>query len=219
MTEMLDHAATPPRSTRQNKPKRAGLIRRIVLLIGALLLLGLLWTGYVLWKITGTSDGTPLATSDVGIVLGASLWGDEPSPGLKERLDLMVKLYNEGRFKQVIVTGGKDTPTATYTEAEGSKRYLIAHGIPESVIWLENSSTSTLENLQFAQPIVREHQWSSVTIVTHNFHGNRAYEIAAKLGYEQLHVETVASKVLSTVYHFGRETLAYTKWKWDELWL
>ncbi|MDK8179745.1 YdcF family protein [Paenibacillus sp. UMB4589-SE434] len=219
MPKMLDHAATPMRSARKNKSRKTVLIRKLVLLVGFLLLLGLLWTGYVLWKITSSSDANSLATSDVGIVLGASLWGDEPSPGLKERLNLVVKLYNEGRFKQIIVTGGKDTPTATYTEAEGSKRYLIAHGIPESVIWLENSSTSTLENLKFAQPIVREHQWSSVTIVTHDFHGNRAYEIADKLGYEQLHVETVASKVLSTFYHFGRETLAYTKWKWDELWL
>lgn len=180
----------------------------------------LLWCLYTQWKIADAGGSARLSgPADVGIVLGASLWGDVPSPGLKERLNLVVQEYEAGRFQEIIVTGGYDTPQSTVSEAEGSKRYLVEQGIPEEHIWLESKSTSTLENLQYAQNIMVEHGWHTATIMTHTFHGTRAREIAEALDYDAIEIITVKSHVLSPIYHPARETLAYTKWKWDELWL
>jgi len=187
--------------------------------LALLLILGL-WTAYTQWRISEAGGDQRLAEqADVGIVLGASLWGNEPSPGLKERLNLVVEQYEAGRFEDIIVTGGLDTLQSELTEAEGSKIYLVEQGIPEEHIWLEMTSTSTLENLQNAQTIMNQHGWQTATIMTHDFHGSRAREIAEALHYEDIEVITTKSKVLSPIYHPIRETLAYTKWKWDELWL
>ncbi|WP_232275540.1 YdcF family protein [Paenibacillus sp. 481] len=194
-------------------------LKRLLSIGGSLLFSAIIWLSFTQWKIA--QEGGPYKTThaDVGIVLGASLWGDEPSPGLKERLDYTLQLYESGRFKNIIVTGGLDTPQSRLSEAEGMAAYLIKKGIPEDRIWLEKKSTSTLENLKFSQPFLEQQGWSSATIVTHDFHATRAYEIATSLGYAHPTVESTESRVLSTVWHFSRESLAYTKWKWDQLWL
>ncbi|MGZ9584143.1 YdcF family protein [Paenibacillus marinisediminis] len=204
-------AAISPRKILFRKLKNIGLV---------LLSLFIVWTLYTQWKIAEAGGEARLSDpADVGIVLGASLWGNAPSPGLKERLDLVVEQYNAGRFDDIIVTGGYDSSQSELSEAEGSKLYLMEQGVPEARIWLEPNSTSTLENLQFSKSIMDEHDWNTATIMTHSFHGTRAREIAEALDYDAIEVVTVKSKVLSPIWHPMRETLAYTKWKWDELWL
>lgn len=165
------------------------------------------------------AEAAPSVRTEIGIVLGASLWGDEPSPGLRERLNKALELFKEGRFDYIIVSGGLDRPDANFTEAEGMANYLIDHGVSEDRIVLEGESTSTLENLRFSQRMMKERGWTSATIVTHDFHGMRALEIAQALRYEQPQIVTVSSEVLSPLWSRGRESLAYTKWKWDELWI
>lgn len=198
---------------------KAWLKRGMIVAAIVVLLLGI-WFAYTQLKIAEGGGPARLdSKADVGIILGSSLWGDVPSPSLKERLNLVLQQYNEGRFDQIIVTGGLDTPQSRYTEAEGSKLYLIEQGIAEDRIWLESKSTSTLENLKFAKSIMTEQNWSSATIMTHDYHGMRSREIAEALDYESIEVLTIKSKVLSPIWHPIRESLAYTKWKWDELWL
>ena len=163
-------------------------------------------------------DGKP-APSDVGIVLGARLWNDEPSPGLKERLDLALELYRRGVFSNFIVTGGLDARDATITEAEGMRNYLVAQGVPESAVEMDELSRSTYENLQFAQDIMDSNDWHTAVIVTHSYHGSRAADIAGKVGFSPVQVSVTDSKVLNVPYHQAREVLAYTKWLGMKLFL
>lgn len=157
--------------------------------------------------------------TDIGIVLGASLWGDEPSPGLRERLNKALEPVQGGAFRLYYRVRRLDRPDANFTEAEGMAHYLIDHGVSEDRIVLEGESTSTLENLRFSQRMMQERGWTSATIVTHDFHGMRALEIAQALHYDHPQVVTVNSEVLSPLWYRSRESLAYTKWKWDELWI
>ncbi|WP_028593638.1 YdcF family protein [Paenibacillus assamensis] len=205
-------------SSKRSNPWRK-MFRRMVILFAVLLLVGCVWFGYTQFKIAQAGGASTGQKTDVGIVLGASMWGAKPSPGLRERLDLAVKLYQEGRFEYIVATGGKGGSQDLYSEAEGSKRYLVEQGIPQERVLEEDQSTSTLENLLYAKAIVLNNQWDSITIVTHDFHGTRAREIAETLQYAAIEVETVNSEVLSPVWHPLRESLAYTKWKWDKLWL
>jgi len=157
------------------------------------------------------ADGRP-QPADVGIVLGARLWNDEPSPGLKERLDLALSLYREGAFRQFIVTGGLDAHGATITEAEGMRNYLVGQGVPESAIALDSLSRSTYENMIFARELMEANDWDTAIVVTHDYHGSRAADIAGKVGLSPVQVSVAESQVLNMAYHRTREVLAYTKW-------
>lgn len=209
------------RRSANNMGRARRWVRNILLSIVVIVLIGAGWLAYTQFQISKAGGASSQEVTDVGIVLGAAMWGERPSPGLAERLERTAELYQEGRFKEIIVTGGKGAPSDPYSEAEGSKRYLESLGVPSEHIHLENESTSTLENLQNAKAILaamyEEH--SSVTIITHDFHGTRAREIAEKLAYSRINIETVTSRVMNHLWYFSRETLAYTKWKWDELWL
>jgi len=161
-------------------------------------------------------EGLP-AQADVGIVLGASLWDNKPSPGLIERLDQALSLYRSHVFGRFIVTGGLDAGGAVLTEAEGMRNYLLQQGVPADRIVVEPSATSTYENLKFSQIIMRERGWRTAVIVTHQYHGSRSLDIAEALHYERPQVSVTHSKVMNMAYHRSREVLAYTKWllqKW-----
>jgi uncharacterized SAM-binding protein YcdF (DUF218 family) len=189
--------------------------------ISAAMLLGLLWSGYVQWKIQEVpvlSEGAATAVSaDAGIVLGAALWHDQPSPGLKERLDRAVMLYRGKSVAKLIVSGGLDHNGSVLTEAEGMEKYLLGQGIPEKDILLENRARSTYENLLFSQSIMRQNGWARAVIVTHRFHAARALDIAEYIGMTDPTVSPVVSKALYVPWHRARETLAYAKWELDKL--
>ncbi|MFM9280229.1 YdcF family protein [Paenibacillus jiagnxiensis] len=210
----------------QPAPRRP-LWKRLLLPVGrgkiftitgaAVIIAFLIWAASFLWTI-GTAAGTPdLQAADVGIVLGASMWGDSPSPGLRERLEEAVRQYRSGKVNKLILTGGLDDPSFKYTEAEGMQRYLLDRGIPAADMVLENKATSTYENLLYSQSIMEERGWTSAIIITHTFHGPRAAEIADYLGYEKPQLALVKSRVLSPWKYHSREVLAYVKWQLDRL--
>ncbi|MGG1514972.1 YdcF family protein [Paenibacillus oryzisoli] len=186
-------------------------VRFFQLVVGAFILL-VAWIVFIQWKVQfGVQQPLPKQV-DVGIVLGASLRQDTPSPGLQERLDLAVDLYRQGRFKQVIVSGGLDHNGSKLTEAEGMRNYLVSKGVPEKQILLEPRATSTYENLLFSKQIMQENGLVSSIIVTHRYHSARSLDIAETIGLQQPVVSSIRSEVLFMPYHDTRETLAYTKW-------
>lgn len=192
--------------------------KRFFQLILLLIMLFVLWVIYVQWKIIHPNESNINGQQyDVGIVLGASLWGDVPSPGLQERLDLALELYEKGVFRYFIVTGGLDSPEHKYTEAEGMKTYLTQHGVDSQYIFLENEATSTYENLLYSKSIMSEHNLHSSIVITHDFHGMRALEIAEFLDYDHPVISLAESKVMPFLPSQIRETLAYSKWKMDEI--
>lgn len=195
--------------------KRAWYRRGIYTLL-SLVVIGVLWVGYAYWRIEHPVSN-PADRADVGIILGASMWGDHPSPGLRERLEHALKEYHEGRFDTFIVSGGLDKPGYTYTEAEGMRNFLVAEGVPEDRIVLENNATSTYENLLYSQDIMEKHGWNTAIIITHDYHGTRALEVATTLGYSQPTMSLTKSTVLPMIKHKSREVLAYTKWTADRV--
>ncbi|WP_246120357.1 YdcF family protein [Cohnella terricola] len=200
--------------SRSTRPRRKWLRRLsvFVAICAAALLIWCLSIYIMIVRFDGVPKGGKPLPSDVGIVLGARLWNDEPSPGLKERLDLALKLYRNGTFHDLIVTGGLDAGGATVTEAEGMRDYLLAQGVPEQSIVMDSLSRSTYENLIFAQDIMDSRDWHTAVIVTHSYHGSRAADIARKVGFDPVQVSVTDSKVLNMAFHESREVLAYTKW-------
>jgi uncharacterized SAM-binding protein YcdF (DUF218 family) len=209
--------ASKPTSKSMPKSKfrrtMANLFRTFIVLF----LLGVVWIVYIQWKVQVAPDQELPKQVDVGIVLGASLRQDIPSPGLQERLDLAVNLYKQGKFKQLIVSGGLDHNGSKLTEAEGMRDYLIKKGLPTKSILIEPRATSTYENLLFSKQIMDEQGLVSSIIVTHSYHGSRSLDIAESIGLKEPLVSSIDSEVLFMPYHEARETLAYTKWIWTKL--
>ncbi|SFI32014.1 DUF218 domain-containing protein [Paenibacillus sp. UNC496MF] len=180
--------------------------------------IGAFWCAYLLWVISGYELPKPVPKADAAIVLGASLWSDQPSPGLQERLDYAFELYKQGLFGHFILSGGLDHNGSTLTEAEGMRNYLTAKGVPAAAMVLENDARSTYENLLFSKPLAAKRGWKRLLVVTHDFHAPRSKEIAEYLDYPSSNTTVLGrkSKVLSVAYNYSREVLAFTKWKVDE---
>ncbi|WP_240489055.1 YdcF family protein [Cohnella thermotolerans] len=224
--ERTEGDAMNSRSQANDRPKRASLSgsRRLLRLLAWCLALGaaalIVWCAtlfFIILRYDGQPAGGALKHADVGIVLGASLWRDKPSPGLRERLDHALELYRAGDFDRFLVSGGLDNNGATLTEAEGMRNYLLAQGVPADAVVMETKSHSTCENLKFSQAIMQHNGWTTAIIVTHQYHGSRAGDIAASLGYSPVQVSVTDSQAMNMAYHRTREVLAYTKWlgqKW-----
>lgn len=191
--------------------------RRLLAWAAAIVLLGVGWVAYIQWLIHSVQIRAPAAHAEVAIVLGASLWNDKPSPGLRERLDHAYGLYEAGVVDRLIVSGGLDANGATITEAEGMKRYLTERGVPADRIVPEPEATSTYENLLYSKRIMDREGWGGPIIVTHRYHGARAYDIARFVGFVDATVSLTDSQTMWMPYHEARETLAYTKWLADKL--
>jgi uncharacterized SAM-binding protein YcdF (DUF218 family) len=158
-----------------------GLARRSYCAIIALIVLALLLAGGLavdIWRYGGVVADTP---ADAALVLGAAVIGDEPSPVLVERLRHAQALYDAGQVRSIVVTGGR-SPEDELTEAEASRNWLVAQGVPADAIVLENASRTTIENLQFARPVLAAHDLKSVLIVSDPLHMRRAVLIAEREG-------------------------------------
>ena len=83
--------------------------------------------------------------------------------------------------------------------------WLTARGIDPERLYLEESSTSTRENLLFSYQVIEQNGLESrVTLITNDFHQYRAGRIAADEGIECYHYSGRTHPVLFPTY-FVRE--------------
>lgn len=134
--------------------------------------------------------------ADAAIVLGAAVFGDHPSPVLRERINHAIELYEQGYVHILLFTGGKGQ-TGKLTEAEVAAQYARLQGIPDEAILLETTSTNTVENLVNAQQLATTHDLNTFLIVSTPFHMKRAMSIAADLGMEAYTSPTQTIKWIS----------------------
>ena len=118
---------------------------------------------------------------DAIVVMGVAQYDGRPSPQLQARLDHVLTLWKEGVAQLVVTTGGNQ-PGDRFTEARASADYLIAGGIPESSISMEDVGSTTLQSLQGVADILKSRGLASVEIVTDPYHALRSQLIAQDLG-------------------------------------
>jgi uncharacterized SAM-binding protein YcdF (DUF218 family) len=76
------------------------------------------------------------------------------------------RLYRQGVAPLVFIIGTGDTPT--------NRRALIEAGVPPDRILVETQSRSTLQNAEFAKPLLEEARVRNAVLVTSSFHARRA---------------------------------------------
>jgi len=151
--------------------------------IAALALLGLAYLVSLAVRITLDGLRDERRDADVILVLGNAQADGRPMPIFKARLDHALELYRDGVAPYLLFTGGKRRGDR-FTEAETGKRYALAHGMPESAIFLENHGMSTWQEMQAAASILRRERLRRIILVSDGFHAFRLHRMAKDLGMD-----------------------------------
>jgi uncharacterized SAM-binding protein YcdF (DUF218 family) len=106
---------------------------------------------------------------DAIVVLGAAQYNGRPSPVLRARLDHALELYGEGLGPLLIVTGGVGRGDTT-SEAAVGRRYLAAHGVPDSVIVAQDEGRTTRASMNAVRSWLRGRRLRRVLLVSDPFH-------------------------------------------------
>jgi uncharacterized SAM-binding protein YcdF (DUF218 family) len=163
------------------------LARLFLISLGALLCLVTL-TPLVPWTTARLTTRWSDADRDVLIVLNGSTtkYLGLPAGGIigqNTYLRIIHTLYvwRRGHFRNIVLCGAGS--------AEAVKPILVAYGIPESAILVENRSISTHENALFAKPVLAGLSGRFI-LLTSDYHTFRASRCFA---HEKIPVETIAS--------------------------
>ena len=121
---------------------------------------------------------------DAIVVLGAAVWkGNVPSPVYEGRLNKAIDLLDKNFSNRIILTGSN--APFELSEARVGKKYLEAKGISPTKIYLEESTTSTIEQMHFIKnEVMGEKRFNKVLIVSDAFHLPRVIEIAKFLSID-----------------------------------
>ena len=143
---------------------------------------------------------------DCILVLGAGIWGDEPSPMLEDRLLQAISLYNNGVSSKIIMSG--DHGTEGYDEVNIMKQFAIENGVPSENIFMDHAGFSSYESVYRAKEIFKAEK---IIIVTQEYHLYRALYIAKQLGIEAYGVASDPRQYAGQKYREIREILARNK--------
>jgi uncharacterized SAM-binding protein YcdF (DUF218 family) len=134
--------------------------------------------------------------ADAAIVLGASIFGDKPSPVFKERLNHGIWLYNNGYVNNLIFTGGKNI-NSDYSESFIAKEYALEHFIPVEHIFIEEYSSITSENIYYSLDIIKTNNFNKIILVSDPLHMKRAVMLAKDYNLNIYSSPTTTTKYVS----------------------
>ena len=192
----------------KKKLKKIIIIFLILIITGAIIVLGI--NAYVKGstknQIIRNNDYSNLQDIDCIIVLGAGVWGENPSPMLEDRLLEGIKLYENNVAPKIIMTG--DHGREEYDEVNVMKKFAMDKGVPSGDIFMDHAGFSTYESLYRAKEIFEA---DKVVIVTQEYHLYRALHIANELGIEAYGVASDPRQYVGATYREIREILARNK--------
>lgn len=159
--------------------RRELIILRSIVNSAALVLLLLAATFvYINLKKDEGKKFTPVKNStNVAVVLGAAVWShNSPSPSLASRADKAVELYRKGIVNKIQVTGSN--APGEMSEADVAFYYIKLANIDTSVVWRENNTVSTAEQIRFIKDnILKKKNIGRIIIVSDSYHLTRVHEM------------------------------------------
>ena len=143
---------------------------------------------------------------DFVIVLGAQVRGSQPSRALCRRLDTAAAAAAEDPEAVLILSGGKGDGEEI-SEAECMRDFLLAAGVEEGRMMLEDKSTSTSENLRFSNALTGCSK-RKCGIISNDFHICRALLMAKKAGYTDVYGIPAPGDPIMEAHYIVREAAA-----------
>ena len=125
------------------------------------------------------SDLSKIPHNNVGLLLGTGkyLAGGYINPYYRNRIEAAVQLMMSGKINYLIISG--DNSRKDYDEPNMMKADLIAEGIDSSRIYLDFAGFRTFDSMIRLKKIFSQ---DSVTVISQEFHNQRAIFIAEKEG-------------------------------------
>lgn len=146
--------------------------------------------------------------ADVAVVLGNTVNPDgSPSRRLAARLDAAIELYQRGLFDNVIVSGG--VGREGFDEAAVMKDYLTRRGIPQNKIIADSLGLTTSATAKNVAAIAKEHNWSSVFVISQYFHIPRCRLALSRAGIEPVYAAHARYFEFRDIYSALREVIGY----------
>ncbi len=136
---------------------------------------------------------------EIGLVLGAAVYGDRLSDILRDRMDTAIELFEAEKISLIIVSG------AQY-ESEAMKHYAAERGIPSDSVVEDPGGVNTLASIHNISKLNR-----SVIIITQKFHLPRALFIANHLDIDAVGMASDKHEYIKIFDFKKRELLATTK--------
>ncbi|MCF2527547.1 SanA/YdcF family protein [Yinghuangia soli] len=167
----------------------------------------------VTW-VYAAADGRVRTASDVphmpvALVLGAGVWGDQPSRLLARRLDVALELYRTGKVDVILVSG--DNSRDSYNEPDVMRRYLVERGVPAKHVVADYAGFSTWDSCVRAKQIFGV---DKAIVVSQSFHVRRALALCDAAGVDAYGVgdDSMGGDLVGpTVFGSAREILAAYK--------
>jgi SanA protein len=120
------------------------------------------------------NDTATIPYNRVGLLLGTSKTGN---PYYAYRIEAAARLIKAGKIKYLIISG--DNGRDSYNEPASMRADLIQLGIDSSIIYLDYAGFRTFDSMVRLKEIFGQ---DSVTIISQQFHNERAIYTAGKLG-------------------------------------
>ncbi|MCX2746188.1 YdcF family protein [Mangrovivirga sp. M17] len=176
-------------------------ILKIGVLIGILSLIGIFGADRLVEK--SASDKVFNSTKEiphnkVGLFLGTGkiLSNGRINLYYKYRIEAAVSLFKAGKVDFILVSG--DNSTKDYDEPSTIKEDLIKKGIPSNKIYLDYAGFRTLDSVVRCKEIFGQ---SSITIISQQFHNERAIYIAKRKD-----IDAVGFNAKDVNVHYGFKT-------------
>ncbi|MHC5309346.1 SanA/YdcF family protein [Myroides sp. LJL116] len=124
-------------------------------------------------------DVDKIPSNKVGLVLGTSkkLSNGMDNPYFTKRIAAAYELFKHQKIQYILVSG--DNSVSNYNEPLDMKNDLVALGVPQENIFLDYAGFRTLDSVYRTNAIFDQ---SSFTIISQEFHNQRAVYIAKYLG-------------------------------------
>lgn len=156
-----------------------------------------------------TADGS----EDAVIVLGCAVIGDRPSNTMYARTTAAVQYYKKNPNAVFVLSGGRGAQE-TISEAEAMKRLMLAGGIPENRLIIEDKATSTSENYIYSKKLLDSYfngRPYTAAYVTNDFHCYRAGRLAYINGFTDIRCIPAPTPKGAVLLCYAREVLAVIK--------
>ena len=149
--------------------------------------------------------------ADLGLVLGSKVEADgTPSERLRARLDKTVELYRAGYFPVVVASGG--TGVEGFDEGTVMKTYLVAHGIPEERVIVDNDGITTYASARNTAVIARARGVSSVFVISQYFHVPRSRLALERFGFAAVYSAHAHYFAIRDLYSAPRELCGFVEY-------
>ncbi len=155
-------------------------MRRVLRAAAVLIVLLLMTWGGIVFAVVLMGARDEARPADAIVVLGAAHYDGRPSPVLRARLDHALVLWDRDLAPRLILTGGTGRGDTT-SEAAVGRRYVIARGVPESAIVLEDRGLTSSESMHGVAAML-EADSARVILVSDPFHMLRLSILSRRLG-------------------------------------